>query len=93
MGFPLDDNFVFGDIFFLVIFFFAEGNKKNTQPRKKINCQQTKLLIQRKHLDTYDMTFLCHPLYKFLRSEKPKKTVITFDWGLLGDFWGHFWGL
>ena len=47
--FPLDDNFVFGDIFFLV------------QPRKKNTHQQTKLLIQRKHLYAYDMTFLCPP--------------------------------
>ena len=59
--FPLDDNFVFGDIFFLVIFFFAEGNKKNTHPNKKNTHQQTKLLIQRKHVYTYDISFLCPP--------------------------------
>ena len=37
MGFPLDDNFVFGDNFFswLIFFFSAEGDKNNTQPRKK----------------------------------------------------------
>ena len=22
---------------------------------------------------------------------KNRKTLITFDWGLLDDFWGHFW--
>ena len=31
MGFPLDDNFVFGDNFFFLAdnFFFAEGDKKS----------------------------------------------------------------
>ena len=55
--FPLDDNFVFGDIFFLWLIFFIwplSQQKKNTH-------QQTKLLIQRKHLYAYDMTFLCPP--------------------------------
>ena len=47
---------------FLVIFFFvADRQKKNTQPTKKNTHQQTKLLIQRKHLYAYDMTFLCPP--------------------------------
>ena len=63
MGFPLDDNFVFGDNFFswLIIFFSPKATKKITQQRKKITHQQTKLLIQRKHHYTYDMTFLCPP--------------------------------
>jgi len=66
MVFPLDDNFVFGDNFFswLIIFFSPKATKKITQPRKKITHQQTKLLIQRKHHYTYDMTFLCHPPLK-----------------------------
>ena len=66
MGFPLDDNFVFGDNFFswLIIFFSPKATKKITQPRKKITHQQTKLLIQRKPHYIYDMTFLCpHPLF------------------------------
>ena len=53
--FPSDDN-----TSFLVIFFFVAdilSQKKNTH-------QQTKLLIQRKHLYAYDMTFLCPPLSK-----------------------------
>ena len=60
MGFPLDDNFVFGDNLFswLIMFFFAEGDKKNTQPRKKNTHQQTKLLIQRKPHYIFDITFL-----------------------------------
>ena len=36
--FPLDDNFVFGDIFFFVadiFFFWPKAKKKNTQPTKK----------------------------------------------------------
>ena len=47
--------------FFLVIFFLPKATKKNTHPIKKNNHQQTKLLIQRKHLYAYDMTFLCPP--------------------------------
>ena len=37
MVFPLDDNFVFGDNFFswLIIFFSAEGDKKNYSAKKK----------------------------------------------------------
>ena len=76
MGFPLDDNFVFGDNFFswLIIFFSPKATKKNTQPRKKNTHQQTKLLIQRKHHYTYDMTFLCHlhPLFFHHRSLRKK---------------------
>ena len=36
--FPLDDNFVFGDIFFLwlIFFFWPKAEKKNTLPKKKI---------------------------------------------------------
>ena len=51
--------------FFWVIFFFLpKATKKNTHPIKKNNHQQTKLLIQRKHLYAYDMTFLCpHPSF------------------------------
>ena len=35
--FPLDDNFVFGDIFFFLgdIFFLPKATKKNTHPEKK----------------------------------------------------------
>ena len=58
--FPLDDNFIFWWYFFLwLIFFFGRGKKKY-QPQKNIS-PKTKLLIQRKHLYAYDMTFLCHP--------------------------------
>ena len=73
MGFPLDDNFVFGDNFFswLIIFFSPKATKKITQPRKKITHQQTKLLIQRKPHYINDMTFLCPPL--FLVQNKKKK--------------------
>ena len=46
---------------FVVIFFFAEGNKKKYSPQKKNTHQQTKLLIQRKHVYTYDISFLCPP--------------------------------
>ena len=35
--------------------------KKNTQSRKKNTHQQTKILIQRKHVYAYDMPFLCPP--------------------------------
>ena len=36
MGFPLDDNFVFGDNFFSwLIFFFGRGKKKYTAKKKK----------------------------------------------------------
>ena len=74
MGFPLDDNFVFGDNFFswLIIFFSPKATKKITQPRKKITHQQTKLLIQRKHHYIYDITFLCPPL--FLAQNREKKS-------------------
>ena len=74
MGFPFDDNFVFGDNFFswLIIFFSPKATKKITQPRKKITHQQTKLLIQRKPHYIYDMTFLCppSPLFFFKIGEK-----------------------
>ena len=53
--FPLDDNFVFGDIF------LGRRQKKILSQQKKNTHQQTKLLIQRKHLYAYDMTFLCPP--------------------------------
>ena len=71
MGFPLDDNFVFGDNFFswLIIFFSPKATKKITQPRKKITHQQTKLLIQRKPHYVYDMTFLCPPPFFVIKSE------------------------
>ena len=60
--FPLDDNFVFGDIFFFGWYFFLpKATKKNTHPNKKNTHQQTKLLIQRKHVYTYDISFLCPP--------------------------------
>ena len=74
MGFPLDDNFVFGDNFFswLIIFFSPKATKKITQPRKKITHQQTKLLIQRKPHYIYDMTFLCPPPL-FLAQNKIEK--------------------
>ena len=57
---------------FLVIFFFCgwyfffwPKAKKKTQLSKKNTHQQTKLLIQRKHLYAYDMKFLCQPILVF----------------------------
>ena len=40
MGFPLDDNFVFGDNFFFLAdkFFFAEGDQKNR--KKKLSAKK-----------------------------------------------------
>ena len=72
MVFPLDDNFVFGDIFFswLINFFLPKATKKITQPREKITHQQAKLVIQRKHHYFYDMTFLCPPLFLQWTTEK-----------------------
>ena len=55
--------------FFWVIFFFAEGNKKKYSPKTKKNThQQTKLLIQRKHVYAYDISFLCPPPFYFFTS-------------------------
>ena len=42
-------------------FFFGRRPKKILSQQKKNTHQQTKLLIQRKHLYAYDMTFLCPP--------------------------------
>ena len=55
--FPLDDNFVFGDIF------FCRRQQKKYSRKKKNTHQQTKLLIQRKHVYTYDISFLCPPTF------------------------------
>ena len=48
------------------------GHKKYYSPKiKKIIHQQTKLLIQRKHHYTFDMTFLCLPSsYYFSRNQQ-----------------------
>ena len=48
--------------FFWVIFFFCRRQQKKilTQTKKNTH-QQTKLLIQRKHVYTYDISFLCPP--------------------------------
>ena len=51
-----------GDIFFLGWYFFwPKAKKKILSQQKKNTHQQTKLLIQRKHLYAYDMTFLWPP--------------------------------
>ena len=49
----------------------------STQPRKKNTHQQTKLLIQRKHLYAYDMTFLCPPPTP--PTKKYRRCKYTFD--------------
>ena len=57
-----------GDIFFFwVIFFFCRRQQKKilTQTKKNTH-QQTKLLIQRKHVYAYDISFLCPPPHIFL---------------------------
>ena len=47
--------------FFVIYFFLPKATKKNTHPNKKNTHQQTKLLIQRKHVYAYDISFLCPP--------------------------------
>ena len=78
--------FFLGDIFFL-----PKATKKILTQTKKNTHQQTKLLIQRKHVYTYDISFLCPPpilnlIYlNFSFSEKknitPKKKIYHFRRG------------
>ena len=52
-----------GDIFFFGWYFFfcRRQQKKILTQTKKNTHQQTKLLIQRKHVYAYDISFLCPP--------------------------------
>ena len=73
---------------FLVILFFvgwyfffrSKATKKITQLRKKIPHQQTKLLIQRKHLYAYDMKFLCQSCHiNFRGYQKHFWNIVVFS--------------
>ena len=70
-------------IFFswLIFFFFAEGNKKKILSQEKKNThQQTKLLIQRKHLYAYDMKFLCQSCHiNFRGYQKHFWNIVVFS--------------
>ena len=52
--------------------------KKKYSANKKNTNQQTKLLIQRKHLYAYDMTFLCPPTPPS-QTKKYQSCNYTFD--------------
>ena len=83
-------------IFFpwVIIFFSPKATKKITHPRKK------KLLTKKRSYSSNGNTFMpmiwrfyAPPPKNIFMWWKNQKTVITFDWGLLDDFWGNFWRL
>ena len=65
--------------FFWWYFFFAEGNKKKILTLKKNTHQQAKLLIQRKHVYTYNMPFLCPTnVFKIFHLLYTERKIVVF---------------
>ena len=87
----MDDNFVFGDIFFswLIMYWWPIAPQKiSALIKKKITKYWGFLANRLKIFKLWNLQCSVNAQISFPR--KHRKTVITFDWGLLNHFWVHF---